>query len=105
MEPIVYFCIRDDDTSFFTSPDELEQEFEMRLSSTQLQNDEQYLSEEAITEQLLAGEFSLDKVVGDIESRCIRIALELYDNNVSKASNALNVNRTTLYSRVNKLSK
>lgn len=87
------------------SQDELELEFETRLSSTQLQNDEQYISDETITQQLQAGEFSLDKIVGDIESRCIRIALELYDNNVSRAASALNVNRTTLYSRVNKLSK
>jgi len=85
--------------------DALECEFETRLSSTQLQEGEQYISDETITKLLMAGEFSLDKVVSDVESRCIRIALELYDNNVSKASNALHVNRTTLYSRVNKLSR
>jgi transcriptional regulator with PAS, ATPase and Fis domain len=42
-------------------------------------------------------------LIGEIESRSIRIALEMNGNNVSKAAKALKINRTTLYSRVQKL--
>ena len=56
-----------------------------------------------IRQQLQADEFDLDKLIDEIESRSIRIALEMNDNNVSKAAKALKINRTTLYSRVQKL--
>ena len=59
--------------------------------------------DEYIVGQIEAGELKLDDLLGDIESRCIRIALEKYNNNISKAAEALHVNRTTLYSRVQKL--
>ena len=56
-----------------------------------------------IASEIRADEFDLDKLLGEIESRSIRIALELNGNNVSKAAKALRINRTTLYSRVQKL--
>ena len=80
-------------------------ELETRLSANNLQEGTQYFSDDYISEQIKAGSFKLDDLVDEVESRCIRLALELYDNNVSKAANALNINRTTLYSRVNKLGK
>ncbi len=61
------------------------------------------ISDSVIMEQMKAQQFDLDKLLGDIEGRSIRLALELHDNNVSKAAKALNINRTTLYSRVQKL--
>ena len=83
----------------------LKAELETRLSANNLQEGTQYFSDEYINEQIKAGNFKLDDLIGEVESRCIRIALELYGNNVSKAANALHINRTTLYSRVNKLGK
>ena len=56
-----------------------------------------------INQKIQAHEFDLDKLLNEIESRSIRIALEMNDNNVSKAAKALKINRTTLYSRVQKL--
>lgn len=84
---------------------QLKAELETQLSAINLQESTQHFSDEYITDQLKAGAFELDDILGEVESRCIRLALELYDNNVSKAANALHINRTTLYSRVNKLGK
>lgn len=84
---------------------QLEAELETRLSANNLLERTQYFSDETIAQQIQAGNFKLDDILGEVESRCIRIALELYDNNISKAANALHINRTTLYSRVNKVGK
>lgn len=83
----------------------LEGELETQLSSSDLSEASQVLSDEYIKQQLATGEFSLDELLGEVESRCIRIALEINDNKVSKAADDLHVNRTTLYSRVQKLGK
>ena len=83
----------------------LEGEMETRLSANELSEASQILSDDYIKQQLLAGEFELDELLGEVESRCIRIALEINNNKVSKAADALHVNRTTLYSRVQKLGK
>ena len=87
------------------SREQLSSEMETRLSAHNLQESTSLLSDEYISERIRAGDFNLDGIVDEVESRCIRVALELYDNNVSKAANALHINRTTLYSRVNKLEK
>ena len=78
-------------------------ELEMHLSASALKQDSAVLSDEYIEQQLEKGELDLDAVLGELESRCIRLALEKYNNNVSKAAEALHINRTTLYSRVQKL--
>lgn len=83
----------------------LENEMEMRLSASELSEASHVLSDEYIKQQLISGEFSLDDLLIELESRCIRIALEINNNKVSKAADALQVNRTTLYSRVQKLGK
>jgi len=70
-----------------------------------ISEDSHILSDEFIKQQLASGEFSLDDLLEEVESRCIRIALEINSNKVSKAADALHVNRTTLYSRVQKLGK
>ena len=81
----------------------LEAELETRLSASELTETSDTLSDEYIEKQLRSGEFHLDGLLGEVEGRCIRIALEMNNNNVSKAADALNINRTTLYSRVQKL--
>ena len=78
-------------------------EMETQLSATSLADNATSVSDEVIAQQIRADEFDLDALLGEIESRSIRIALEMNDNNVSKAAKALKINRTTLYSRVQKL--
>jgi len=78
-------------------------EFETQLSANALAENASAVSDEMIAREIRADEFDLDKLLGEIESRSIRIALEMNDNNVSKAAKALKINRTTLYSRVQKL--
>ena len=87
------------------SRQQLEEELETRLSASALTETSETLSDETIKAQIKAGEFYLDGLLGEVEGRCIRIALEMNNNNVSKAADALNINRTTLYSRVQKLGK
>ncbi|MDH5611334.1 MAG: sigma-54 dependent transcriptional regulator [Gammaproteobacteria bacterium] len=83
----------------------LENELETQLSASELSEASHVLSDEFIKQQLVSGEFSLDDLLAEVESRCIRLALEINNNKVSKAADALQVNRTTLYSRVQKLGK
>ena len=82
---------------------QLSAELETQLSATSLAENARSVSDEKIADEIRADEFDLDKLLGEIESRSIRIALEMNDNNVSKAAKALRINRTTLYSRVQKL--
>ncbi|MDT8281987.1 MAG: sigma 54-interacting transcriptional regulator, partial [Gammaproteobacteria bacterium] len=83
--------------------DQLCAELETQLSATDLTDKVTTVSDEIILQKITAGEFDLDELLGEIEGRCIRIALEMNENNVSKAAKALKINRTTLYSRVQKL--
>lgn len=82
---------------------QLSAELETQLSATSLAESATSVSDEMIAREIRADEFDLDKLLGEVESRSIRIALELNGNNVSKAAKALRINRTTLYSRVQKL--
>jgi two-component system nitrogen regulation response regulator GlnG len=85
---------------------QLEAELETRLSSSALGQKQSGLGDDAqIKQKMLNDDFYLDDVVGEIESRCIKLALEMNNNNVSRAAEALHINRTTLYSRVQKLGK
>ncbi len=83
--------------------EQLRAELETQLSASALAENATSVSDEMIAQQIQADEFDLDKLLSEIESRSIRIALEKNDNNVSKAAKALKINRTTLYSRVQKL--
>lgn len=83
--------------------EQLEKELETQLSANDLTESSQTLSDETIRRLLESGEFYLDGLLAEVEGRCIRMALEMNNNNVSKAADALNINRTTLYSRVQKL--
>ncbi len=55
-------------------------------------------------ERLKAGEFQLDAVLSHWEQRYIESALELSGGNLSEAARLLGVNRTTLYSKIQRLS-
>lgn len=84
---------------------QLNEELETQLSAETLSDQSPTLTDDYIVGKIEAGELKLDDLLSDIESRCIRLALEKYNNNISKAAEALHVNRTTLYSRVQKLGK
>ncbi len=83
--------------------EQLLSELETQLSAQSLAQDGMDISDETIIAKIKSGDFHLDTLLGDIEGRSIRLALEMNGNNVSKAARALNINRTTLYSRVQKL--
>ena len=83
--------------------EKLSAEFETQLSSTSLSDSATSVSDEMIAQKIKDDTFDLDELIDEIESRSIRIALEMKGNNVSKAAKALKINRTTLYSRVQKL--
>ncbi len=59
--------------------------------------------DEAAKQQLMATGFRLDDTLGEWERRYIEAALELCGGNLSKAARMLGVNRTTLYSRIERL--
>ncbi|MBE9567511.1 MAG: sigma-54-dependent Fis family transcriptional regulator [Proteobacteria bacterium] len=83
--------------------EQLSKELETHLSALSLSDSVTTVSDEIISQKIRADEFDLDELINEIEGRCIRLALEMNDNNVSKAAKALKINRTTLYSRVQKL--
>jgi len=82
--------------------EQLSAEMETQLSANALSESATSVSDEMIAQKIKANDFDLDYLLSEIESRSIRIALEMNDNNVSKAAKALKINRTTLYSRVQK---
>lgn len=84
---------------------QLHDELETQLSAEAFSGQSPPLTDEYLVGKLESGELMLDELLGELETRCIRIALEKYNNNISKAAEALHVNRTTLYSRVQKLGK
>ena len=60
-------------------------------------------SAEAARERLEAGEFDLDGYLEQVEWVFIEAAQELSDGNLSRAAKMLDVNRTTLYSKIDRL--
>ncbi|MCZ6526595.1 MAG: sigma-54-dependent Fis family transcriptional regulator, partial [Gammaproteobacteria bacterium] len=59
---------------------------------------------EAVQQELLESAFRLDDKLKTWESRYITTALAMSGGNLSKAARLLGINRTTLYSRVQRLS-
>jgi DNA-binding NtrC family response regulator len=80
----------------------LEEEFESTLSSRQT---EQLDSDQNIMRQLNQRGFSLDEVLLDWERRYINVALNMSQSNLSQAARILGINRTTLYSKMQRLSR
>ena len=76
---------------------QLQDEFDPLETSTHMQ--ETSLSE-SIKQQLLQGNFSLDKHLREQEGYYISAALELAANNISEAAKLLGLKRTTLHSRM-----
>ncbi len=78
-------------------------EFEQATPPAHLTNtDDALFSKEAIRQQLASGELRLDQMLEQLEDTIIQQAMELYNDNMSQVARALNINRTTLYSRMQK---
>jgi len=80
----------------------LQEEFEADFGNKHLYDMD---SDEAITRQLNKGGFSLDEVLLEWERRYINAALKTSQGNLSQAARVLGINRTTLYSKMQRLSK
>jgi len=55
-----------------------------------------------LMEEIEAGDLVLDDALNELENYCINIAMKMYDGNISKVAKVLHINRTTLYSRIQK---
>lgn len=85
------------------SADLVRAEFEMETLEDAQQNHED--TDEAIIQQLQQGDFSLDAMLLEWERRYINAALQASQGNLSQAARMLGINRTTLYSKMQRLSK
>ncbi|MEN9849420.1 MAG: hypothetical protein RL368_2160 [Pseudomonadota bacterium] len=83
------------------SKEQLEQELETAIPMQSTEDD----SDESIARQLNKGSFSLDDTLLEWERRYINAALEISQGNLSQAARLLGINRTTLYSKMQRLSK
>jgi DNA-binding NtrC family response regulator len=79
---------------------ELELEHELAIDSLHDHKDD-----EMIMAQLNEGDFSLDTMLLEWERRYINTALHISQGNLSQAARILGINRTTLYSKMQRLSK
>ena len=68
-----------------------------------IQTSDRSTVDETAKQQLMAAGFRLDDTLAEWERRYIEAALELCGGNLSKAARTLGVNRTTLYSRIERL--
>ncbi len=81
---------------------QLEPELE---ASIETENMHEIDSNEAIARHLQQGDFGLDEVLLERERSYINVALKLSQGNLSQAARLLGINRTTLYSKMQRLSK
>ncbi|OAD22031.1 Fis family two component sigma54 specific transcriptional regulator [Candidatus Thiomargarita nelsonii] len=80
---------------------QLEEELDSNLTSHSSSDD----SEQAIMNQINKGEFALDEVLLERERRYINAAMKISEGNLSQAARLLGINRTTLYSKMQRLGK
>lgn len=81
---------------------DLQSELEIDFSASG--NDSGVSGSGQVEQELLAGDFHLDGTLKEWEIRYIKSALKMTAGNLSKAARLLGVNRTTLYSRMQKYS-
>ncbi len=85
------------------SADQVRAELEMEVIDDTTNGQDS--SDEAIIQQLNQGDFSLDAMLLEWERRYINAALQTSQGNLSQAARVLGINRTTLYSKMQRLSK
>ena len=79
-------------------------EAEMETAVIEPFGDEDVDAIETVKQQIASGKFNLDEALQDRERRYISAALEVSNGNLSHAARLLGVNRTTLHSRIQRLS-
>ncbi|MCW9046904.1 MAG: sigma-54 dependent transcriptional regulator [Gammaproteobacteria bacterium] len=82
--------------------DQLKQELEQQLTSETDNTEQNMFSSQLIQQQIASGEFNLNLKLKELEEFVIQQAMQLYNGNLSKVAKALQINRTTLYSRMQK---
>ncbi|KHD05776.1 Fis family transcriptional regulator [Candidatus Thiomargarita nelsonii] len=80
---------------------QLEDELESNLTSHSSSED----SEQAIINKIKKDDFSLDEVLLERERRYVDAAMKISEGNLSQAARLLGINRTTLYSKMQRLGK
>ncbi len=80
---------------------QLEEELESNLTSHSSSED----SEQAIINKIKKDDFSLDEVLLERERRYVNAAMKISEGNLSQAARLLGINRTTLYSKMQRLGK
>jgi DNA-binding NtrC family response regulator len=55
-----------------------------------------------LMKEIGSGEFVLDEALNELENHCINLAMGMFDGNLSKVAKVLHINRSTLYSRIQK---
>lgn len=53
-----------------------------------------------LMKEIKSGKFVLDEAIVELENHCIKLAMAMYDGNISKVSEVLHVSREELYRRV-----
>lgn len=81
---------------------QLEAELETEVPTKNLQYAD---ADDVIEQQLSSGSFSLDDTLLEWEGKYIHAALKMSQGNLSQAARTLGINRTTLYSKMQRLSK
>lgn len=98
---VIRLCTRYPAQTITTS--QLLQEFEQQLTADDLTNTQHELfSSQLIQQQIAAGDFNLNEKLKQLEDYVIQQAMQVYQGNISKVAKALKINRTTLYSRMQK---
>jgi len=98
---VIRLCTKYPDQTINNS--QLQQEFEQNLSQDASNHTEQDMfSSQLIQQQISSGELNLNSKLKELEEFVIQQAMQLYNGNLSKVAKALQINRTTLYSRMQK---
>jgi len=98
---VIRLCTKYPDQTINNS--QLQQEFEQNLNQDASNHTEQDMfSSQLIQQQISSGELNLNSKLKELEEFVIQQAMQLYNGNLSKVAKALQINRTTLYSRMQK---
>ena len=84
------------------NPAQLQQELEQKYLPAESPENQNMFSSQQIQSQIASGEFNLNLKLKELEEFVIQQAMQIYDGNLSKVAKALQINRTTLYSRMQK---
>jgi len=96
---VIRLCTKHPGQSISSS--QLKLEFEQQLApNTQIQHE--IFNSQLIQQHINNNELNLNQLLQDLEEFVIQQAMSLYNGNISKVARALQINRATLYSRMQK---